>query len=87
MIEIIEVCPKAYRQIGSAKICADKIAPKDDAILLGKNLNNFEIGFDKIIMPTTTLNDNWKPTHNSCVGDINRIIIQAKDSAEIPSYL
>ena len=55
--EIKEVLPKAYKHIGIENICADKTAPIEDANFLGKKLNNFEMGFDKVIIPITTAKD------------------------------
>ena len=51
---MIDVCPKEYKQIGIENNCADKTAPSDDAIFLGKNLNNLDIEFDRVIIPITT---------------------------------
>ena len=87
MIAINDVWLNAYKDIGKEKICADKIKQSEDAILLGKNLKIFDIGFDRVIIPITTAKESWKPTHKSCIGDSNKIIIAEVESAVNPSYL
>ena len=55
--------------------CAEITVAKEDAISFGKNLNALVNGFDKISMPSTTVNESIKPTQNSSIGLKSKIII------------